>query len=171
MLPFELTKDTPYLALSGELWSVFYEYFNRNWSCYKEFLLYLYSSKGNALIYYERTNNCYPLINNLLFFIYRWSIHLNSYHSIYRYLWQCWNFPVSLHWRHNGLDGSNHQPHHCLLSRLFGRKSKKTSKLRVTGLCAGFHRGPVNSPQKWPVTWKMVPFDDAIMVVSRLIIE
>ena len=40
MLPFELTKDTPYLALSGELWSVFYEYYNRNWSCYKGFLLY-----------------------------------------------------------------------------------------------------------------------------------
>ena len=40
MLPFELIKDTPYLALSGELWSVFYEYFNRNWSCYKGFLLY-----------------------------------------------------------------------------------------------------------------------------------
>ena len=44
----------------------------------------------------------------------------------------------ALQWRHNGLDGvSNHQPHHCLLSRLFGRRSKKTSKLRVTGLCAG----------------------------------
>ena len=41
MLPFELTKDTPYLALSGELWSVFYEYFNRNWPCYKGFLLYI----------------------------------------------------------------------------------------------------------------------------------
>ena len=40
MLHFELTKDTPYLALSGELWSVFYEYFNRNWPCYKGFLLY-----------------------------------------------------------------------------------------------------------------------------------
>ena len=40
MLPFELTKDTPYLALSGELWSVFYEYFNKNWPCYKGFLLY-----------------------------------------------------------------------------------------------------------------------------------
>ena len=40
MLSFELTKDTPYLALSGELWSVFYEYFNRNWLCYKGFLLY-----------------------------------------------------------------------------------------------------------------------------------
>ena len=29
MLPFELTKDTQYLALSGEQWSVFYEYLNR----------------------------------------------------------------------------------------------------------------------------------------------
>ena len=26
------------------------------------------------------------------------------------------------------------------------------------------HRGPVNSPHKWPVTWKMFPFDDVIMV-------
>ena len=41
MLPFELTKDTPYLALSGELWSVVCEYFNRNWPCYKGFLLYI----------------------------------------------------------------------------------------------------------------------------------
>ena len=32
---------------------------------------------------------------------------------------------------------SNHQPHDCLLNRLFRRRSKKTSKLRVTGLCAG----------------------------------
>ena len=41
MLPYELTKDTPYLAFSGELWSVFYEYFNRNWPCYEGFLLYV----------------------------------------------------------------------------------------------------------------------------------
>ena len=31
----------------------------------------------------------------------------------------------------------NHQRLHCLLNHLFGRRSKKTSKLRVTGLCAG----------------------------------
>ena len=44
----------------------------------------------------------------------------------------------SLQWRHNGSDGvSNHQPHHCLLNRLFRRRSKKTSKLRVTGSCVG----------------------------------
>ena len=31
----------------------------------------------------------------------------------------------------------NQQPHDCLLKRLFGRRSKKTSKLRVTDLCDG----------------------------------
>ena len=49
---------------------------------------------------------------------------------LYRYL--C----LSLQWRHNGRGGvPNHQPHDCLLNRLFRRRSKKTSKLRVTGLC------------------------------------
>ena len=44
----------------------------------------------------------------------------------------------TLRWRHNGRDSvSNHQPHDCLLNRLFRRRSKKTTKLRVTGLCAG----------------------------------
>ena len=37
---------------------------------------------------------------------------------------------------------------------------KKSIKLRVTGLCV---RWPVNSPHKWPVTWKKFPFDDVIM--------
>ena len=44
----------------------------------------------------------------------------------------------TLRWRHNGLDGvSNHQPHGCLLNRLFRRGSKKTSKLCAAGLCVG----------------------------------
>ena len=44
----------------------------------------------------------------------------------------------TLHWRHDECDGvSNHQPHDCLLKCLFRGRSKKTSKLRVTGLCAG----------------------------------
>ena len=41
-------------------------------------------------------------------------------------------------WRHNECDGvSNHQPHHRLLNCLFSCRSKKTSKLHITGLCAG----------------------------------
>ena len=40
--------------------------------------------------------------------------------------------------RHNGCDGVwNHQPHDYFLRRLFTRRSTKTSKLRVTGLCEG----------------------------------
>ena len=30
----------------------------------------------------------------------------------------------------------------------------------------GIHRGPVNSPHKWPVTRKMFPFDDVIMPIE-----
>ena len=70
----------------------------------------------------------------------------------------------ALRWRHNGPDSvSNHQPYDCLLNRLFRRWSKKSSKILVTGLCAGIHRRPVNSPHKGPVTRNMFPFDDVIM--------
>ena len=69
-----------------------------------------------------------------------------------------------LQWRHNERDGiSNHQSHDCLLSRLFRHRSKKTWKLRVTGLCEG--NSPVTGEffaQK-PVTRKMLSFVSVIM--------
>ena len=56
-------------------------------------------------------------------------------------------FVNSLRWRHNDHAGvSNHQPHGCLLNRLFRRKSRKTSKLRVTGLCVGNSPGTGEFP-------------------------
>ena len=52
-----------------------------------------------------------------------------------------WAARVSLLWRFNGREGvSNHQPHDCLLNRLFRHRSKKTAKLCVTGLCEGNSR-------------------------------
>ena len=72
---------------------------------------------------------------------------------------------VSLRLRHNGHDGvSNHQPHHCLLNRLFGCRSKKHQSSASLAFVRGIPRGPVNSPHKWPVTRKMFPFDDVIML-------
>ena len=62
----------------------------------------------------------------------------------------------SLQWRHNERGGvSNHQCLHCVLNCWFRRGSKKTSKLRVTGLCAG--NSPVTGefPAQRPVTRKM----------------
>ena len=62
----------------------------------------------------------------------------------------------TLQWRHNGRDNvSNHQPHDCFSSASLA-------------FVRGIHRGPVNSPHKWPVTGKMFPFDDVIMDYVRL---
>ena len=66
----------------------------------------------------------------------------------------------SLQWRHNERDGvSNRQPHDCLLNLSFRRRSKKTSRLRVTGLCERNSEGPV--------TRKMFLFDDVIMMIEH----
>ena len=57
------------------------------------------------------------------------------------------HFHISWQWCHNGRDSvSNHQPHDCLLNSLFGRRSKKTSKFRVTGLCVGNSPGTGEFP-------------------------
>ena len=56
-------------------------------------------------------------------------------------------FNKPLQWRHNGCDNvSNHQHHDSLLNRLFRRRSKRTSKLRVTALWAGNSPGTGEFP-------------------------
>ena len=45
--------------------------------------------------------------------------------------------------------GADHRKHHSSAPLAFVR---------------GIHRGPVNSPHKWPVTRKMFPFDEVIMI-------
>ena len=89
------------------------------------------------------------------------SKHWLWYHTRQRTTsWTYLSADFALHWPHNDHDGvSNHQPHGCLLNRLFRLWSKKTSKFRVPGLCVG--NSPV--PHKGPVTRKMFPFDDVIM--------
>ena len=77
----------------------------------------------------------------------------------------------SLQWRHNERNGvSNHQPHDYLLKHLFRGRSKKTSKLRVTGFVRGIHWSPVNPPHIWSITRKTFPFDNVIMTIIQGII-
>ena len=45
-----------------------------------------------------------------------------------------------------------------------GTKQRKHQSSASLAFVKGIHRWPVNSPHKWPVTRKMFPFDDAIMV-------
>ena len=52
--------------------------------------------------------------------------------------WDSCSLTWPLQWHHNDLDGvSNHRRLHCLLNCWFRRRSKKTPKPRVTGLCTG----------------------------------
>ena len=79
-------------------------------------------------------------------------------------------FTYSLHRRHNG---------HTIASQITSltivystvysdadqRKYQSSASLAFV---RGIHRGPVNSPHKWPVTRKMFPFDDVIMASLTL---
>ena len=69
-------------------------------------------------------------------------------------------FSVSLQWRHNGHDGvSNPSCLDCSLNQLFRCRSKKTSKLYVTGLCEGNPPVTGGFPSQRASNWKMLPFD------------
>ena len=79
---------------------------------------------------------------------------------------------ASLQWCHNEPDGvSNHRPHDCLLNHLFRRKSKKTSMLRVTGLCEG--NSPVTGefPAQRASNADFFPIDDVIMCGLTVIVS
>ena len=44
-----------------------------------------------------------------------------------------------------------------------GPDQRKHQSSASLAFVRGIHRSPVNSPHKWPVTWKMFPFDDVVM--------
>ena len=113
----------------------------------------------------------------MLLISYSRSLKQTDVHWISRGLNSCWNtkmgpkargkrFPLprcfTLRWRHNGRDVvSNRQPHDCLLNRLFRRRSKKTSKLRGTGLSAGnspvtgeFPAQRASNQENVPIWWR-----------------
>ena len=70
----------------------------------------------------------------------------------------------SLQWRHNERDGvPNLRRLDCILNRLFRRRSKKTSNLRITVLCEGNSPATGDFPAQKPVTRKMFPSNDIIM--------
>ena len=99
-------------------------------------------------------------------------------------IWRFWWFRISLHWwedvGRNGRWGLARYPRHwsdvlmsSIVSQITGltivysivysyadqRKHQSSASLAFVW---GIHRGPVNSPHKWPVTQKMFPFDDVI---------
>ena len=85
-------------------------------------------------------------------------IHMHM--LLFAWMWLCsWSlFSIQLYMR---TCVSNHQPHHCLLNRLFRRRSKKTSKLGITGFCAG------NSPVTGELPAQMASNEENVSIWWR----
>ena len=63
------------------------------------------------------------------------NLHRSAWDKFYGFLFHC-SRRITWRWRHNGhVWVSNHQPHDWLLNLSCMQRSKKTSKVRVTGLC------------------------------------
>ena len=87
---------------------------------------------------------------------YRWSCNMRGR---YRFnALQSW-------WRHNQRMASQITSLTIVYSTLYSRRrSKEHQSSASLAFVRGIHRWPVNSPHKEPVTRKMFPFDDVIMV-------
>ena len=70
----------------------------------------------------------------------------------------------TLRWRHMGAIASQITSLMIVYSAVYSdadqRKRQSSASLAFV---RGIHRGPVNSPHKWSVTRKMLPFEDVIM--------
>ena len=51
-----------------------------------------------------------------------------------------------------------------------GADQRKQQSSASLAFVRGIYRGPVNAPHKWPVTRKMFPFDDVIMLAIVTVI-
>ena len=75
-------------------------------------------------------NNCEMAIIFLMF--------SSNLETTYHHCFEGKKSPQPLQWRHKLHNGvSNHQRLSCLLNCLFRHRSKKTSRLYITGLCEG----------------------------------
>ena len=132
----------------------FYLFSNVKWNSseqhYRNVITVTAKTSMDHLMFYHHVEDCifmWCIFGNIFFT--RLKFYVVSILRPDRWIsYPCHNL-TSLQWRHNELDNvSNHQPRHCLLSHLFGCRSKKTSKLRVTGLCAGNSPGTGEFPAR-----------------------
>ena len=64
---FTLTKDTPYLALMGELWGAYCENFQENWPRYNSTVLYIYELDDKNILYINVSEISKVQRNKILF--------------------------------------------------------------------------------------------------------
>ena len=137
-----LSKDTPYLALTGEIRGVYCKSFAENWLRFN----------GTALY----SKSCFGALE---FLVYWNSLHWrhNEHDGVSN---------------HQPLDWIRLTTTHVLqdiLAVYSGTDQRKHQSSASLAFLRGIHRWPVKFPHKWPVTPKMFPFDDVIMWGRRLV--
>ena len=95
-----------------------------------------------------RTNwRNFLVLTTALYYKFGSEFNIHVKYSIFHLKLMLLRWHYALQWHHNELDCvSNHQPYDCLLNHLFRRRSKKTSKLSVIGLCTGNSLGTGEFP-------------------------
>ena len=119
---------------------IWYYIFERTWSTPLLFMLWLLASPGHQQQCYWSFKIKGPLSSTSNDFKYLRHFNVDKCKKMQIHFMFSWTqlLTLTLQWRHNGRDGiSSVRCDGCLLNRLFGCRSKKTSKLRVTGLCVG----------------------------------
>ena len=84
-----------------------------------------------------------------------------------RFVWHCSyaNVPRPLQWRHNDYGSVPITSLTVVYSTVYSDADQRIHQSSASlAFVRGIHRKPVNSPHKWPVTRKMFPFDDIIML-------
>ena len=121
-------------------------------------LNFIYSSRHMHTISYALSRVPFPGIQT---YVTKLSLRPIKYQA--RYL------RSTLQWRHNGRDRFQITSLTIVYSIDYSdadqRKHQRSASLAFV---RGLHRGPVNSPHKWPVTRKMFPFDDVIMTLTEI---
>ena len=64
---FRLTKDTLYLALTGELWGANCENFQENWLRYNSTVLYIYELDDKNILYINVSEMCNAIRSCLVY--------------------------------------------------------------------------------------------------------
>ena len=112
-----------------------------------------------SCVYVDDVDIWYPSSLSFVIILKMWAYY--SGNALYLCLL---NIHVALQWRHKEPHGVlKHRYLECLLSRLFRRTSKKTSKPSVTGLCEGNPPVTGGFPAQRASYTEMFSFDDVIM--------
>ena len=178
---FRITTGTPYLTLMGELWGVYCEDFGENWphcnatALYKLFKSWSWKYHGCwfpdsvlthwsyvclALTHPDSTTTLFVTISSVtekwatclkLSFI-QWCCYGTHYNDIIM-----------------GTIASQIMSLTIVYSTFYSDTDQRKHQNSVSlAFVWGIHRWPVNSLQKGPVTRKMFPFDDVIMLLASI---